>query len=63
MALYEGHVLLLLAPRTVSILSSSTPVIYPFRCAMVRNEGCIARGVINDGDGTTYHQDLRNHPA
>jgi hypothetical protein len=30
MALYEGHILLLLRPRTVSILSSSTPVIYPF---------------------------------
>lgn len=30
MALYEDHILLLLVPRTVSILSSSTPVILAF---------------------------------
>jgi hypothetical protein len=30
MALYGGYVLLLLVPRTVSILSSSTPVILTF---------------------------------
>ncbi len=30
MALYEDHILLLLVPRTVSILSSSTPVICTF---------------------------------
>lgn len=30
MALYGGYVLLLLVPRTVSILSSSTPVIRTF---------------------------------
>ena len=31
MALYEDHILLLLVPRTVSILSSTTPVICTFR--------------------------------
>jgi hypothetical protein len=58
MALYEGHVLLLLVPRTVSILSSSTPIIYTFRCVTVRNEGCITKGVNDDGDRTPNHQVL-----